>query len=536
MKVKLFFFVSLSLSSIAAFTQQLNFPLSNPYFNDLEKTLYSPTYYFHTSMRPWLVSEVNKVADTDSIKNLFRINTKSSRKICKTSNNLLFNNHLISLNKEDFKLNLDPVFNFELGKDFVANDGSRYVNTRGVQLEGSIKDKFSFFSTFYENQATFINYLDSNIKYTNVVPGQGNPKEFKNSGFDYAWASGYISYTPSKYFNFQFGHGKNFIGDGYRSLLLSDNSFNYPHLKITTNIWRFKYVNIFAEFMDLKMPHSYDLGFRKKYGTFHYLSYAVNKRLNIGLFESIIWKAADSTGYRGFDINYLNPIIFFRPVEFSLGSPDNALMGANISFKLRKRNVLYGQLLLDEFKIHEVMSGKGWWANKQAFQLGLKSFDIFGVKNLYIQTEYNYVRPYTYTSRSTLQNYAHYNQALAHPLGANFKESVSFLKYSYKRFFAEIKFNYAVYGADTANSNYGKDIFLSYDSHPSEYGNFTGQGIKTTLTYKDFRISYLINPSTNLNISLGISDRNENSVLKNSHSTFVYFGIRTSLNNFYYDF
>lgn len=536
MKLKLFIFIIFSTFSIVAYTQQLTFPLANPFFNDLEKNLYSPANLFHTSVRPWLISEINKVENIDSVKNLHLINSKSSRKICKNISDLIFNHHLITLVKEDFKLEVDPVLNFEFGKDFIANDKSKYLNTRGIQIQGSITDKFSFFSTFYENQATFINYIDSTIRLTNVVPGQGNPKDFKNSGFDYAWASGYISYTPSKHFNFQFGHGKNFIGDGYRSLLLSDNAFNYPFLKITTNLWRFKYVNLYAEFLDLKMPHSYDIGFRKKYGTFHYLSYDVNKRLSIGLFESIIWKAADSTGYRGFDINYLNPIIFFRPVEFSLGSPDNALMGTNISFKLRKKNVLYGQLLLDEFKTHEVMSGNGWWANKQALQLGVKSFDVFGVKNLYIQTEYNYVRPYTYSSRSTLQNYAHYDQALAHPLGANFKESVSFLKYNYKRFFAELKFNYAVYGADTANSNYGKDIFLSYDTHPKEYGNYTGQGIKTTLTYKDFCLSYLINPSTNLNISLGISDRNENSILKKSHSTYVYFGIRTSLNNFYFDF
>ena len=115
---------------------------------------------------------------------------------------------------------------------------------------------------------------------------------------------------------------------------MSDNAFNYPYLKITTNVWRFKYTNLYAEFQDLKTPYNPDLGFHKKYGTFHYLSYAVNKRLNIGLFESIIWKAEDSSGYRGFDINYLNPVIFYRPVEFSVGSPDNALLGVNLSYKL----------------------------------------------------------------------------------------------------------------------------------------------------------------------------------------------------------
>jgi hypothetical protein len=531
-----FFLILFFFLPIILFSQQLNFPIANPYFNDAEKLLYTPDNYFHTAVKPWLIPEMNKIGNIDSIKNQYLLKNNFKKKLCNTIYNKILNENLIILNKEDLRLNIDPVFNFEWGKDFIKNDKSKFVNTRGVQAEGSIGNKFSFFTTFYENQGTFIRYLDSNIRKNYIVPGQGGIKTFKTSGFDYAWASGYISYTPSKYFNFQFGHGKNFIGDGYRSLLLSDNAFNYPYLKITTNIWRFKYVNLYAQFQDMKAPYSPYLGYNKKYGTFHYLSYSVNKRLNLGLFESIIWKASDSSGYRGFDINYLNPVIFFRPVEFSLGSPDNASLGLNVSYKVRNHNVFFGQLMLDEFKIHEVLSDSGWWGNKQAFQLGLKSFDLFNIKNLYFQTEINYVRPYTYSHFSSATNYGHYNQPLAHPLGANFKESVSFLKYNYKRFFAEFKFNYVIYGADSAGIDYGKDIFIPYDKHPNEYGNFIGQGIKTTLTYKDFRISYLVNPATSMNISIGVSDRTETTSLINKHSTFVYFTFRTSLNNFYYDF
>ena len=41
-------------------------------------------------------------------------------------------------------------------------------------------------------------------------------------------SSGFVSVEASDNFIVQFDHGKHFIGDGYRSLLLSDNSFNYP--------------------------------------------------------------------------------------------------------------------------------------------------------------------------------------------------------------------------------------------------------------------------------------------------------------------
>ena len=536
MKLKNIIYLCLILLSGQLFSQQLNYPLAKPFSNDMEQVLYSSEVYFHTAVKPWLIPEINKIINMDSLKNIILIKSNYNSNFCNSAWDKIFNENLIIINKQEFKMTIDPVINFELGKDIRINNDLKFVNTRGVLAEGSIGKDFSFSSTFYENQSTFIDYLDSNIRKVTVVPGQGPIKEFKGSGFDYAWASAYISYTPSKYFNFQFGHGKNFIGDGYRSLLLSDNAFNYPYLKISTNVWRFKYINLYGEFQDLKTLHSYDLGYRKKYGTFHYLSFAASKRVNIGIFESVIWKAEDSTGFRGFDINYLNPVIFFRPVEFSLGSPDNALMGLNISTKIGKSYVAYGQLLIDEFKIHEVMSGNGWWGNKQAFQLGVKAFDLFTVNNLFLQSEFNFVRPYTYSSRSSLQNYGHYNQALAHPLGANFWESVNFIKYNYKRFFIELKYSYALYGADTANIDFGQDIFQSYNNYPKEFSNYTGQGLETILTYKDFRISYLVNPSTNLNISLGISDRTETTSLYDKHSTFVYFGIRTSLHNFYYDF
>jgi len=141
-----------------------------------------------------------------------------------------------------------------------------------------------------------------------------------------------------------------------------------------------------------------------------------------------------------------------------------------------------------------------------------------------------------YSHGTSIQNYGHYNQPLAHPTGANFRESVSIIKYSYKRFFAEYKINYIVYGADSANINYGKDIFRSYNDHPNEYGNFVGQGIKTTLIYNDLKLSYLINPKTNFNITLGITNRSESSSIVKNNSTYVYLGLRTSLHNFYYDF
>jgi len=190
-----------------------------------------------------------------------------------------------------------------------------------------------------------------------VVPGQGIPRSFKGDGFDYSNVSGYINFRAGKYFNFQLGQGKNFLGDGYRSLLLSDNSFNNAYFKMVLNVWHLKYMVLYNQYIDIRSSIP-EIGYPRKYSTVHYLSWAISKRVNLSFFDAIVWQATDTLGnYRGFDWQYLNPIIFLRPVEFSIGSPDNALMGLNLSVIVGNHNVFYGQLVLDEFTLHEVLAG-----------------------------------------------------------------------------------------------------------------------------------------------------------------------------------
>ncbi len=470
----------------------------------------------------------------------------------------LFHESLIRIDTGVFKLRIDPMVSFEAGKqlavgqagdpgdtgsaqvlDALAGGDGRntWVNTRGIRVDGSIGRQVAFHTAFYESQAVLPTWLDAQTRSLRVVPGQAMYKGFKENGFDYAFAEGHVSYSPSGYFNFRFGHGKNFIGDGYRSLLLSDAAFNYPYLAINTRVWNIEYVNLFCQMMDITAPKNGAWQpWQKKYTTTHYLSWHVLPWLNIGLFESIVWQAADSTGQRGFDINYLNPIIFYRPVEFSLGSPDNALLGGSIRMTIRKRNMVYFQLMLDEFKLEHVLKGDGWWANKHGFQAGIKSYDPFGLRNLFIQAEYNHVRPYTYAHNSAIQNYGHYNQPLAHPQGANFREFVLILDQRVRRWQLNYKLVYTAYGADTAGFNYGHNIYKPYLTYITEFGNKIGQGIKTNLAQHDFNASYIVNPATNLKIFAALTLHHRFSEVSDDNNLLISIGLRSAIFNRYYDF
>ena len=192
--------------------------------------------------------------------------------------------------------------------------------------------------------------------------------------------------------------------------------------------------------------------------------------------------------------------------------------------------------MLDEFLLKEVKAQNGWWANKQAFQVGLKSFDLFKIKKLNFQSEFNYVRPFTYAHGSVQQNYSHMNQALAHPLGANFMELTSFLNYSKKRIFIEGKFTYAIYGADSAGSDFGKNIFVSYTNRANDYGNYTTQGIQTNLITASLRVAYILDTRMNLKVELGLADRIEQTKTASKQLPFVFIGIKTDLCNLYDDY
>jgi hypothetical protein len=219
-----------------------------------------------------------------------------------------------------------------------------------------------------------------------------------------------------------------------------------------------------------------------------------------------------------------------------LGSPDNELLGLTGKIKIAKYTQLYGQVILDEFVLHEILARKGWWGNKQGVQGGFKQFDLFGAKGLSFQTEFNVVRPYCYSHGNPQQNYSDFGQPLAHPEGANFLESVSFLTYTHKNFLIEGKLQLTKYGADTNGSDYGHNIFISYDNRMYDYGNNVAQGVPVTLGIVGLRAAYIISPKMDLKAEIGAEERIEKYTVGHTSYPYVYLGFRTSLGNLYNDF
>ena len=528
------FFCKISIS------QNLS-PLNHYYLQQIEQNT-KQKRGIYTVAKPIDLSKISKIINLDSILLREKYNYDKSSGYIKRK---LFYEPAILVDDGDFYLNIDPVFNFQGSLDPNKND-ILINNTRGIQAKGNIGKKLYFFTDFYENQSFFPEYLSDFISDNTIVPGQGIAKPFKENGYDFAFASGIISYSPNQTFNFQFGHGKNFIGNGYRSLLLSDNSFNYPFLKVTTSTPWFQYTNLFTSFLDLNINELYQGGFQRKYGSFHFLEFNLGW-IEIGTFQAVIWETRDSVQKGGYEFKYLNPIIFYEPLVNSFREPNNSMLGLNLKIIPFNNFHLYGQFIIDNLELSK-MKESGYILNKTGYQAGFKYFDLFTINDLYFQTEYNSVRPYVFAHNNQFQNYTHYQQALAHPLGANFNELVTIVNYRYKNFFLQLKVNYAIYGADTTGTHWGKDIFKSdleaqygYPSDNAVFngggsGNNTTQGIKTNLLYLNPELSYILNPNSNMQISIGVIKRQLKSETVNDDLLLLYLSFKTTLNNIYYDF
>lgn len=453
-------------------------------------------------------------------------------------NRKAFYEQLVKIERPDYALRIDPVVNLQAGQS--KYQPFTYINTRGFLIEGHIGKKLTFYSSFLESQGRFAEYFDREVRLREVVPGQSSKvRSFGEGGHDYGLASGEVTYTPNRFFSFTAGQGRNFFGEGYRSLLLSDAGYNYPFFRIQTKFWRIKYVNLWAQLYDIRPEASRQTGnggFAKKYLSSHYLSINISSRWNLAFFEAIV--TGDTLQQQGLDASFLNPVIFYRPVEFSVGSrTGNALMGAQLSYKIEDGMQAYGQFILDEFSIEDLQASNGSWVNKFGWQLGIKDYATLGVEGLFSRLEYNAIRPYTYSHRNVLTNYGHYNQGLAHPYGANFHEFIAQAVYQRGRWEGELQVNYARRGLDPAGANYGGDIFKPYGTRERELGNDIAQGLTANYWYSHLRLAYVLNPASGLKLEAGLRSRRLSGAgSEDLAEWWGFWGLRTALFNRYYDY
>ncbi len=438
----------------------------------------------------------------------------------------------------EFDLHINPVLYVGMGKDS-RRDERLFTNTRGVEVRGMVDRKVGFYTYLTDNQMVLPSYVWDQMRLNPVVPHEGFWKDFKSGkGVDFLQARGYITVDATKSINLQAGYDRFFIGNGVRSFIFSDYAPPVSFFKANIKVWKLNYMYFISEMTadvsaSLGGSRSMDRGYPDKYVTFHHLSLNIGKKLNIGVFESVVFSPDDTTGAGKFEWAYLNPIIFYRAIEQQNGSSDNVLLGFDYKWNAVKKLSFYGQFVLDEFVLSHIKAGDGWWANKFAVQVGGKYVDAFGIPNLDLQGEINIARPFTYSHNTQYANYTNYQQPIAHPLGANFKEVVGILRYQpIPKLYVTGKLMVSRIGRDstdydwgsdktpTYKYNWGSDLLKNNKTREKELGNTIGQGFKNDIVYGSLTASWQF--KHNLFIDLNV-------VLRNSKSVLAFYNNNTSI-------
>lgn len=521
-----FFFVL-----IVAGTQAQNLiPLHKHWVRKTEHLLSLNESSVHTGMKPVVLSDTSKIFS--------EIYKRKGEPAHWLERKLRYEN-LLLVENENVRLTADLLFHFEALKN-TAIDDIFYRNTRGVYVTGKIGKTVAFYTMLHESQMAYQPYINEFIEARDVIPFGANHKPYSapvngmaEDGYDYSLVEGVVSWNALPKLNLQMGQARHFVGEGYRSLLLSDNSYSYPFIKATVNLWKMQYSSMYAEMMNFNMPNSAESGYHKKRFSMHYLSFRVNKSIQIGLFESIVYNPEDSIGYKGFKANYINPVILSRTAEYGLNGKNNVMLGLMWRIDLLPNLQHYGQIVWDEFG-RDAQKNKSSIDNKTGFQLGVKWFDALTISNLYLQGEYNRVRPYTYGSVRSTQNFTHARQSLTHPKDANFHELVGILSYRLNDFELELHGNILQYGVDTTFKA-ANNIFISQTKKSTTRATFL-QGEKAQLAYGHAQVSYLLNPATDMRIYAAVGYRKQWGAQTNTSDIFLFFGLRTFLTNNLFDF
>lgn len=573
MKNKIRLIYSLLFFPFFAFAQGVAYPLSNEavyHTMDRFEILYGNPAYFYSSQKTYTRGDVTRYAqylDTTASIHLSDLDKKDIRYIYDDNNDWLVQStepttlvgkkeppvgqlsypqyrqnrkpflkylyktpaNFWELDTKNFNLRVNPILNVMMAKD--KNDEELiFTNLRGIEVRGSIDNRVHFYTNILEQQDRFPNYGTEWIQKHNAVPGAGLYKSYQSlifnikNGYDFLNAQGLVSFNATPHIGVQLGHGNNFLGDGMRSLFLSNFSNNYFFLKLNTKVWKFQYQNIFAELSANNRTNGDNL-LPKKFIASHHLSYNITPNMNVGIFETVVLSRKQQ-----FEVQYLNPIIFYRSVEHALGSPDNVLIGANGKWNIAKKCQIYGQLLLDEFLFKELfVDNKGWWANKYGIQMGIKYPNALGIDHLDLQLEYNKIRPFTYSHFDSTNNYTHALQPLAHPLGANFKEIMFHARYQpLSKIVLEGRMMRAIQGESSATQNWGDVLTVPYTTRASDYGNFTGEGVQAKILLLSFDASYQF--YHNMFIDLHLFARKKDSEDPTRNQRTLYFGTGFRMN------
>ncbi|ASS47184.1 MAG: hypothetical protein A3D31_15150 [Candidatus Fluviicola riflensis] len=427
-------------------------------------------------------------------------------------------------------LSITPLLNLSYGAELQDTNKTRYQNTRGVRVEGTIGKRVTFTTSFYENQAIlpgyvagyiqqrgeqYLNAADSQYYTQNaVVPGAARTKPFKTDGFDYAYATGMVVVNVLKRCTVMWGNQPVFVGSGHRSMLWSDNSVGAINLRFRVRFsekWELQ--NIKGRGLNLLRrpnPNNGEAFYENTSLSISTLYFQPNEHFTIGLFEAGKWFRGDSASQNGF------PALFFLPLPgaatlqaVTKANSVNSLTGIDLRAWVGKHTI-YGQFALNPAE-----------NNSMVYQIGVR---LYPAKNPFIQAqvEYNHADNNAYTSSVSRLNFSNYNMPIAHPSGNALDEVVLRLLWEKGHWFVQSQTNY--FFKQSENETLLMPVVKSTVTSSRQVLN------------QSVEVGYRFNRTYGFEIVAGFRYRHAEGTTTYSEGSWISVGIRTALTNHYFDF
>ncbi|MEY3834895.1 MAG: hypothetical protein RI989_323 [Bacteroidota bacterium] len=510
MKLKLFAVLFLVVQAFNCFAQPSAYPTGFGFTRSAREAALKTDAPVFLSMQPYMRNDLPLSKMEGEL--------KDSVKIYHDVAAIALRKHIFEYNEGDVHVRMNFLYNIGGGKDFTDTlnypRSNRIIsNTRGLWIQADFGEKVSVETGFYESQEYMPKYLKNYVDSLGVIPGFGRDKDFTiiRDVVDYSSSFSRITIQPRDALRFHMGYGKHKIGNGYRSLLWSDGMYNYPYVQFDITKGKVKYShvwNIMQSLERLPLGDTPESTFRRKAGSFSYLSWKPSSKVELSLFESVIWNRYDANKMpQSLPVSFYSPIIGTGFAQVN-SARNNFNIGIDANFRLSKGIEVYGQAYADAL---------GDYKKNGALQLGIQSYNL-GVKNFDLGFEYNRVQSDVYSFSALYTDATHMNQTVGHPLN-NMYEYVMRTRYRYGRYFARVKWNYIV-------------------QNRLEERNDEPTWINRNLKQWDVEVGYWINPKTNSEFIISYSDRidDKSDDLVKQHATIFMLGIRTGLHAVYRDF
>ncbi|MFO7791045.1 MAG: hypothetical protein R6V32_10795, partial [Bacteroidales bacterium] len=358
-----------------------------------------------------------------------------------------------------------------------------------------------------------------------VLPGYARMKPYNDNDWDYASAFGSVQFNATDYLKFRLGHDNLFLGEGHRSLFLSDAAFQQLFFQTSIELGKFRFTNLtmqwlnpnFNNLMQWETEQSLEGNYRRKTNSINMLEYQVSESFRLGLIEAVVFQSYKQDG--GFNPHKLNPLLFVRSAMMGQDGKENILLGLDALYSLKNADV-YFQLMLDDIQSTNLSYKNPY--NRFGWQIGTRLYDIFGVDNLHVRAEHNYIRALSYARSDPEMSWTHYNQNIAHPAGSNLMEFVGIIQYRWRKIPVSLQVNYMQHG-DSHNESVMPADF-------NYVGNFIA-GDKKQFMFAAAEVGYVINPAWHWVAYAGVSYRHSD-----DDECWVRIGTRTNINRLIRDF